>query len=168
MELSEHNGNKLQHSETITTQQKQVMTQWKQVTTQQNTPTQQKLFIYCYFIYLFFFNPSFYYLCFFGSVTVILLHCGSFCHKNKFLVCVNIPGNKADSDSSDSETSRKIETSHNTTETSRNTMVTSCITQLNNHNITERRNTTKTSYDTTKFSTQHKHVTTQRYKLQHN
>ncbi len=36
---------------------------------------------------------------FFCSVTVILLHCGSFCHENKFLVCVNIPGNKAHSDS---------------------------------------------------------------------
>ncbi len=34
----------------------------------------------------------------FFSVTVILLHCGSFCHENKFLVCVNIPVNKADSD----------------------------------------------------------------------
>ncbi len=34
------------------------------------------------------------------SVTVILLHCGSFSHKkNKILVCVNMPGNKADSDS---------------------------------------------------------------------
>ncbi len=32
-------------------------------------------------------------------VTVILLHCGSFCHENKFLICVNIPGNKAHSDS---------------------------------------------------------------------
>ncbi len=39
-----------------------------------------------------------YYLCF-CSVAVILLHCGSFCHENKFLVCVNIPGNKAHSDS---------------------------------------------------------------------
>ncbi len=38
-----------------------------------------------------------YYLCF-CSVTVILLHCGSFCHENKFLLCVNIPGNKAQSD----------------------------------------------------------------------
>ncbi len=27
------------------------------------------------------------------------MHCGSFAHENKFLVCVNIPGNKADSDS---------------------------------------------------------------------
>ncbi len=43
------------------------------------------------------FNSSFYYL-FFCSVT--LLHCGSFCHENKFLICVNIPGNKAHSDSS--------------------------------------------------------------------
>ncbi len=43
-------------------------------------------------------NSSLYYL-YFCSVTVILLHCGSFCHENKFLVCVNIPGNKADSDS---------------------------------------------------------------------
>ncbi len=31
------------------------------------------------------------------SVTVILLQCGSYCHKNKFLL--NIPGNKAHSDS---------------------------------------------------------------------
>ncbi len=43
------------------------------------------------------FNSSFYFLCF--VVTVILLHCGSFCHEYKFLVCVNIPGNKAHSDS---------------------------------------------------------------------
>ncbi len=36
-------------------------------------------------------------------VAVILLHCGA-CHYNKFLVCVNIPGHKAHSDSdSDSE-----------------------------------------------------------------
>ncbi len=35
----------------------------------------------------------------FFSVTVILLHCGSFCQENQFLVCVNIPGNKAHSDS---------------------------------------------------------------------
>ncbi len=38
-------------------------------------------------------------ICAFCSVTVILLHCGSFCHENKFLVCVNISGNKAHSDS---------------------------------------------------------------------
>ncbi len=44
------------------------------------------------------FNSSFYYLCF-CSVAVILLHCSSFYHENKFLVCVNIPGNKAHSDS---------------------------------------------------------------------
>ncbi len=44
------------------------------------------------------FNSSFYYLCF-CSVTVILLHCDSFCHENKLLVSVNIPGNKAHSDS---------------------------------------------------------------------
>ncbi len=37
-------------------------------------------------------------ICVFCSVTVILLHRGSFCHENQFLVCVNIPGNKADSD----------------------------------------------------------------------
>ncbi len=30
------------------------------------------------------FNSSFYYLCF-CSVTVILLHCGSYCHENKYL-----------------------------------------------------------------------------------
>ncbi len=35
----------------------------------------------------------------------ILLHCGSFCHENKFLVYVNIPGKKAHSDS-DSEWKR--------------------------------------------------------------
>ncbi len=28
-----------------------------------------------------------------------MLHCSSFCHVNKFLVCVNIPDNKAHSDS---------------------------------------------------------------------
>ncbi len=28
-----------------------------------------------------------------------MLHCGSFCHENKFLVCVNIPCNKAHCDS---------------------------------------------------------------------
>ncbi len=28
-----------------------------------------------------------------------MLHCVSFCHENKFPVCVNIPANKADSDS---------------------------------------------------------------------
>ncbi len=38
-------------------------------------------------------------VCVFCSVTIILLHCGSFCHENEFLVCVNIPGNKAPSDS---------------------------------------------------------------------
>ncbi len=48
------------------------------------------------FVYYSFY--SFYYLCL-CSVTVILLHCGSFCHENKFLVCVNIPGNKAHSES---------------------------------------------------------------------
>ncbi len=37
------------------------------------------LFIVCIIIVLF--------------ITVILLHCGSFCHKNKFLVCVNISRN---------------------------------------------------------------------------
>ncbi len=56
-------------------------------------------FVYCYSLFTCsIFNSSFYYL-FFFHVTVILLHCGSFCHKNKFLVCVNIPGNKAHSDS---------------------------------------------------------------------
>ncbi len=49
----------------------------------------------------------FYYLCF-HSVTVILLHCGSFCHENKFLVCVNIHGNKAHSDSDFMCTSDRI------------------------------------------------------------
>ncbi len=48
------------------------------------------------------FNSSFYYfLFFFCSVTVLLLHCGS------FLVCVNIPGNKAHSDS-DSKNQQRI------------------------------------------------------------
>ncbi len=36
---------------------------------------------------------------FFCCVAVILLHCGSFCHENEFLECVNIPANKAHSDS---------------------------------------------------------------------
>ncbi len=44
-------------------------------------------------IYLFFFLSVPY------SVTVILLHCVNFCHENKFHVCVNIPSNKAHSDS---------------------------------------------------------------------
>ncbi len=35
---------------------------------------------------------------FFLSVTVILLHCGSFCHENKLPVYVNISCNKAHSD----------------------------------------------------------------------
>ncbi len=52
----------------------------------------------CVKLFLILFNSSFYYLCF-CSVTDILLHCSSFYHKNKFLVCVNIPGNKAHSDS---------------------------------------------------------------------
>ncbi len=32
-------------------------------------------------------------------INSFLLRCGSFCHENKFLICVNIPGNKANSDS---------------------------------------------------------------------
>ncbi len=48
------------------------------------------------------FTCSFYFLfllsVFFCSVTVVLLHYGSFCHENKLIVCANIPGNKADSD----------------------------------------------------------------------
>ncbi len=55
-------------------------------------------FVYCYSLFTSYFYFFFFYLCF-CSVSVILLHCGSFCHKNKFLVCVNIPGNKAYSDS---------------------------------------------------------------------
>ncbi len=46
--------------------------------------------IYVFFLIIFI-------MCF-CSVTVVLLRCGSFCHENKFLVCVNIPGNKAHSD----------------------------------------------------------------------
>ncbi len=60
--------------------------------------TQLPIFKLLFLIYLFLFYYSFYYV-FFCSVNVILLHCGSFCHENKFLVCVNIPGNKAHSDS---------------------------------------------------------------------
>ncbi len=43
----------------------------------------------------------FYYftICVSCPVTVILLHCESFFHENKFLVCVSMPGNKAHSDS---------------------------------------------------------------------
>ncbi len=55
------------------------------------------LLIYLFFLILFI-------ICVFCSVTVILLRCGSFYHENKFLVCVNIPGNKAHSDS-DSDSS---------------------------------------------------------------
>ncbi len=43
-------------------------------------------------IYLFHFYYFIIYV--FCSVTVILLHWGSFCHENKFLVCVNITGIK--------------------------------------------------------------------------
>ncbi len=43
-----------------------------------------------------FFNYSFYYLCLLFCHSVALW---SFCHENKFLVCVNIPSNKAYSDS---------------------------------------------------------------------
>ncbi len=50
------------------------------------------LLIYLFFLILFI-------ICVFCSVTVILLRCGSFCHENKFHVCINIPGNKAHSDS---------------------------------------------------------------------
>ncbi len=54
--------------------------------------------LYCHYLFTYcIFYSSFYYLCF-CPVTDILLHCGSFCHENKFLVCVNMPGNKADSD----------------------------------------------------------------------
>ncbi len=54
--------------------------------------------ILLFLIYLFFLILL-YIICVFCSVTVILLHCGNFCHENKFLECVNIPGNKAHSDS---------------------------------------------------------------------
>ncbi len=46
----------------------------------------------------------------FCSVTVLLLHCGSFCHENKFLVCVNIPSNKAHSDSDSKKSATHLET----------------------------------------------------------
>ncbi len=49
------------------------------------------LLIYLFFLILLFI------VCVFCSFTVILLQCGSFCHVNKFLVCVNIPANKAHS-----------------------------------------------------------------------
>ncbi len=62
---------------------------------------QLSICILLFLIYLYFFI-IFFIICVFCSVTVILLHCGSFCHENQFLVCVNIPGNKAHSDS-DSE-----------------------------------------------------------------
>ncbi len=52
-----------------------------------NIPVHIKLCVYTICIFLF------YYLCF-CSVTVILLHCGRFCHEHKFLVCVNIPAIK--------------------------------------------------------------------------
>ncbi len=55
---------------------------------------QLSICILLFLVYLLFLILLFY-LCF-CSVPVILLHCGSFCHKNKFLVCVN---NKAHSDS---------------------------------------------------------------------
>ncbi len=42
---------------------------------------------------------SFFIIFVFCSVAVTLLHCGGFCHENKFVACVNIPGNKAHSDS---------------------------------------------------------------------
>ncbi len=71
---------------------------------------QLSICILLFLVYLLFLILLFY-LCF-CSVPVILLHCGSFCHKNKFLVCVNITANKAHSDSdfeisdSDSVTSK--------------------------------------------------------------
>ncbi len=59
-------------------------------------------FVYCYS--LFTYSIFILLLSVFCLVTVILLHCGSSCHENKCLVCVNIPGNKAHSDSvSDSD-----------------------------------------------------------------
>ncbi len=59
---------------------------------------QLSICILLFLIYLFFFILIFI-ICVFCSVTVILLHWGIFCHENKFLVGVNIPGNKAHSDS---------------------------------------------------------------------
>ncbi len=46
-------------------------------------------FVYCYSLFTCSFSFLFLLFVFFCSVTVILLHCGSFCHKNKFLVGVN-------------------------------------------------------------------------------
>ncbi len=54
-------------------------------------------FVYCYSLFVHF--NSYFIICVFCFVTVILLHCSSFCHENKFLLCINIPGIKAHSDS---------------------------------------------------------------------
>ncbi len=53
------------------------------------------IIIPCLLVLLFYYH---YYLCF-CPVTVILFHRRSFCHENNFLVCINIPDNKAHSDS---------------------------------------------------------------------
>ncbi len=53
-------------------------------------------FVYCYSLFTCCFLILIYVV---YSVTVILLHCNSFCHGNKFLEYVNIPGNKVNSDS---------------------------------------------------------------------
>ncbi len=62
------------------------------------------LYIFIPYLLVLFFNSSFF-IC---VLSVILLHCGGFCHENKFLVCVNIPGNKAHSDS-DSDSVYRVE-----------------------------------------------------------
>ncbi len=79
-----------------------------------NIPVHTKLSIVIYLyiqlyicILLFLIYLLFFILLFIISFLLLLFfHCHyvalwSFCHENKFLVCVNIPGNKADSDSED-------------------------------------------------------------------
>ncbi len=58
-----------------------------------NIPVQRIFNLYIVIPYLLVLFLFFYYLCI-CPVTVILLHCGSPCHENKFLVCVNIHLNK--------------------------------------------------------------------------
>ncbi len=62
-------------------------------------------FVYCYSLFTSF---LFFFLLFVFFVTVIMLHCSSFCHVNKFIVCVNIPGNKAHSDSDSENRKSKV------------------------------------------------------------
>ncbi len=59
---------------------------------------QLSICILLFLIYLFFIILLLLYVLF-CSVTFILLHCSSFGHENKFPICVNIPENKAHSDS---------------------------------------------------------------------